>query len=81
MKAEVDYLPVDYGGPIIKKGPTRLIPSTKVAPSPDINGLMPNTNLSKVSHIFNVFLHLLFSENKFSFTTITVYLSHQNYTY
>jgi hypothetical protein len=50
MKGEVDYLPSDNnGGAIIKNGRMKLIPASRVGPSPDINGVMPNTNLSKVS--------------------------------
>ena len=47
MKGEVEYLPESTGA-IIKKGPLRFVPSSKVSPH-DIHGVMPNTNISKVS--------------------------------
>ncbi len=59
MKGEVDYLPSDNGGgSIIKNGRMKLIPASRVGPSPDINGVMPNTNLSKVSWLSQLVLNI-----------------------
>jgi hypothetical protein len=50
MKGEVDYLPSAASGGIIKNsGHTKMVPAPKVRPEPDLNGVMPHTNIAKVS--------------------------------
>ena len=49
MKNEVSYLPPDKGGAIIKGGRTKLVPETRVEPSQDLAGVMPHSNISRVS--------------------------------
>ena len=49
MKNEVSYLPPDKGGAIIKGGRTKLVPETRVEPSQGLAGVMPHSNISRVS--------------------------------